>query len=304
MSNLADKGKEKVLLFFMEDDSVRRALFSINALKVREILQIPEITAYPGAPSYIKGIISHRGALVPAINLGEFINLENVVEPKLLVVVEYGPQLFGFLVRDVFRVLDIDKQLFEQAKEKNHAIIEGISQYILNVLQVEEIQQLIQVLDLEKIILSLKGSDESELNSVQEIKNSHKVLIVDDSAMSRASIRRVLEKTHLEFIEAEDGDRALDMLTKLATDCKNLGKSITEEIGLVLVDAEMPHMDGYELAKRIKNDVLLKDLPVVMHTALNNPIHFAKVKEAGIDHCLLKFDSMQLAEVIRAFIKY
>lgn len=303
MSTSMEKGKEKVLLFFMEDDSKKRALFSINALKVREILQIPEITAYPGTPSYIRGIISHRGALVPAINLGEFINLENVVEPKLLVVVEYGPQLFGFLVKDVFRVLDIDKQLFEHAKEKNHAIINGISQYILNVLQVDEIGQLIQVLDLEKIILSLKGSSDDDLNQVHEINTKKKVLIVDDSTMSRASIRKVLDKAHLTFIEAEDGAQGLSLLLKMAEDAKLQNKTITDELGLVLVDAEMPHKDGYELAKDIKTHHLLKDLPVVMHTALNNPIHFSKVKEAGIDHCLLKFDSGQLAHVIETFIR-
>ena len=304
MSQSIDKGKEKVLLFYLENDSTQRALFSINALKVREIVSIPEITGFPGSPSYIKGLISHRGDLVPAVSLGEFIHLNNVDQPHLLIVVEYGNQLIGFLVKDVFRVLDIDKTQFEQAKDKNAHILNNLSTYVCNVLQIAEFPQLIQVLDLEKIILSLNCLDQdSSLSSISALDTHKKVVVIDDSVMSRSMIKKVLEKSNLHYYEAEDGMQGSHLLQKIKQEAHSTQQKPEDIIGLILIDAEMPHKDGYTLAKEIKADSELQSIPLVMHTALNNATHFNKVKDSGIDHCLLKFDISQLAGVITSFIR-
>ena len=80
------------------------------------------------------------------------------------------------------------------------------------------------------------------------------VLIVDDSAAIRKILTRVLRQTDLPFgeiHEAGDGTEAVDILK-------------SRNFGLVLSDINMPNMDGLEMLGKIKSDMALKDVPVIM----------------------------------------
>ena len=63
---------------------------------------------------------------------------------------------------------------------------------------------------------------------------------------------------------------AWQRLSGLAAHAQQKGQSLREEINLILVDAEMPEMDGYVLTKQIKSDKRFKDIPVVMHSSLSS----------------------------------
>jgi two-component system chemotaxis response regulator CheY len=81
-----------------------------------------------------------------------------------------------------------------------------------------------------------------------------RVLIVDDSTVMRAFIRRIMLLSGMEtseFLEAGNGDEALDVLRR-------------EWVDVVLTDINMPGMDGEQLLRRLEADDLLKSVPVVV----------------------------------------
>lgn len=82
-----------------------------------------------------------------------------------------------------------------------------------------------------------------------------KVLSVDDSGVMRRIVGRTVEVLGYGFLEASNGLEALDVLEKHH-----------EEIALIVLDVNMPEMDGFELLKRIKANQAFSPIPVMMLT--------------------------------------
>ena len=81
-----------------------------------------------------------------------------------------------------------------------------------------------------------------------------KVLIVDDNRASRDLIRAILKSVRCDIIEASHGRQALDLLRQ-------------ERPDLILLDIDMPGLDGLAVVKTIRQDAAFADLPVVAVTA-------------------------------------
>ena len=82
-----------------------------------------------------------------------------------------------------------------------------------------------------------------------------KILVVDDEPMNVALLEAVLVSRGYEVIPAANGMEALDLIHK-------------DNFDLVLLDIMMPEMDGFEVCRRIKEDERLRDIPIIMLTAL------------------------------------
>jgi DNA-binding response OmpR family regulator len=87
----------------------------------------------------------------------------------------------------------------------------------------------------------------------------------------RILVKRMLErKTKWEFFEAEDGKQALEVVTNMRPD-------------VIVLDAMMPNMDGFEFLKRLRNDLATATIPVIMLTALKEAANEVKGLELGAD---------------------
>jgi two-component system, chemotaxis family, chemotaxis protein CheV len=71
---------------------------------------------------------------------------------------------------------------------------------------------------------------------------------------------------------------------------------------LILVDAEMPEMDGYVLTRNIKADIRFEGIPVVMHSSLSSEANRAMGKRVGVDAYVAKFDADNLADTLRPLL--
>ncbi|MFC4729605.1 response regulator [Coralloluteibacterium thermophilus] len=101
------------------------------------------------------------------------------------------------------------------------------------------------------------------------------VMVVDDSITMRKVTGRVLERHNLEVLTAKDGVDAIEKLAERVPD-------------LMLLDIEMPRMDGYELATHMKNDPRLREIPIVMITSRTGDKHRQRAFEIGVDRYLGK----------------
>ncbi len=110
---------------------------------------------------------------------------------------------------------------------------------------------------------------------VEEPRVRPLVMVVDDSITMRKVTGRVLERHEYEVATAKDGVDALEKLHDRVPD-------------LMLLDIEMPRMDGYELATHMKADPRLRDVPIIMITSRTGDKHRQRAFDIGVDRYLGK----------------
>jgi chemosensory pili system protein ChpA (sensor histidine kinase/response regulator) len=115
-------------------------------------------------------------------------------------------------------------------------------------------------------------------------------LVVDDSITMRRVTQRLLERRGVKVLTARDG---LDAITVLQDN----------ELDVILLDIEMPRMDGYQFASHVRNDAKLKDIPIIMITSRSGEKHRAKAIELGVNDYLSKpYQEAQLVASIEALL--
>jgi chemosensory pili system protein ChpA (sensor histidine kinase/response regulator) len=115
------------------------------------------------------------------------------------------------------------------------------------------------------------------------------ILVVDDSITVRRVTQRLLKREGYRVTLASDG---LDALEKLQE----------EKPTVVLSDIEMPRMDGFDLARNIRADAQLRDLPIIMITSRIAGKHREHAKELGVDHYLGKpYSEDELLGLVRSY---
>jgi chemosensory pili system protein ChpA (sensor histidine kinase/response regulator) len=115
------------------------------------------------------------------------------------------------------------------------------------------------------------------------------VLVVDDSITVRRVTQRLLQREGYRVALAADGLQALERLAE-------------EKPTVVLSDIEMPRMDGFDLARNIRADDKLKQLPIIMITSRIAEKHREHAKELGVDHYLGKpYSEEELLSLVRHY---
>jgi chemosensory pili system protein ChpA (sensor histidine kinase/response regulator) len=115
------------------------------------------------------------------------------------------------------------------------------------------------------------------------------VLVVDDSITVRRVTQRLLKREGYRVALAADGLQALESLME-------------EKPAVVLSDIEMPRMDGFDLARNIRGDARLRDLPIIMITSRIAEKHREHAKQLGVDHYLGKpYSEDELLALVRSY---
>jgi chemosensory pili system protein ChpA (sensor histidine kinase/response regulator) len=115
------------------------------------------------------------------------------------------------------------------------------------------------------------------------------VLVVDDSITVRRVTQRLLKREGFRVALAADGLQALERLQE-------------EKPMLVLSDIEMPRMDGFDLARNIRADAKLRDLPIIMITSRIAEKHREHARALGVDHYLGKpYSEDELVGLVRQY---
>jgi two-component system chemotaxis response regulator CheY len=104
-----------------------------------------------------------------------------------------------------------------------------------------------------------------------------KVLSVDDSGVMRRIIGRTVDVLGYGFLEAANGLEALDVIAKNV-----------EDIALIILDVNMPEMDGFELLRRVKADPKYKHIPVMMLTTESERSRIIEAIQAGAVNYICK----------------
>ena len=129
-----------------------------------------------------------------------------------------------------------------------------------------------------------------EAEEVVEEAATPKVMVVDDSITIRKVTSRMLERNNFQVMTAKDGVDAVSTLQDEIPD-------------LMLLDIEMPRMDGYELATYIRNDSRLREIPIIMITSRTGEKHRQRAMDIGVNQYLGKpYQESELLDEINSLL--
>jgi len=295
-TKLAGSNKMELLLFTMGSNEI----FGINVFKVREVSPTPPITMTPNMPYGVEGVISLRGSIIPVISLIKFIKGERASTElgATMIVTEFSRHTQGFLVDEVDRIIRVD---WDRVKPPEN-MLAGQEGLITAITELDD-GRLVSILDVERVLAEVLGEKPMPTLPKVDARQNITIFFADDSAVARKEIVMVLDKLGIKYIQANDGLEAWTKLQGIATRATSEGTAVRSQVQLILVDAEMPEMDGYVLTRNIKSDNRLSGIPVVMHSSLSSEANRTMGQRVGVDAYVAKFDPSVLADTLLALLK-
>jgi chemosensory pili system protein ChpA (sensor histidine kinase/response regulator) len=150
--------------------------------------------------------------------------------------------------------------------------------------------RIVLILDMGSLVRSEWRARPTETVVLDQRDRRTFALVVDDSITVRRVTQRLLERNGMRVLTAKDGVDAVSLLQENLPD-------------IILLDIEMPRMDGYEVAAHVRNDPRLKHIPIVMITSRVSEKHRARAIELGVDDYLGKpYQESQLLDAIEPLV--
>ncbi|CAB9493012.1 MULTISPECIES: chemotaxis protein CheV [Alteromonas] len=293
-TQLVGQNRLELLLFRLNG----RQRFGINVFKVREVLQCPPLTAMPKLNPLVRGVAHIRGQTISVIDLSMATRGRKIedLSNAFIVIAEYNRSVQGFLVGAVERIINTNWDAIMPPPQGT-----GRASYLTAVTEVEN--ELIEILDVEKILneispLNAEVSADVAEGLTTEGQENKIIFIADDSAVARNQVKKALTSLGLEIELAKNGLEALNRLKQIAEEYGD----VTNRVGVLVSDIEMPEMDGYTLTAEIKNTPELQKLHVVLHTSLSGVFNQAMVQKVGADDFIAKFHPDELATAVQKWL--
>lgn len=293
-TQLVGQNRLELLLFRLNG----KQRFGINVFKVREVLQCPPLTQIPRLNALVRGVAQVRGQTISIIDLSMATGGRKIENLKdgFIIIAEYNRSVQGFLVGSVERIINTNWDAIMPPPKGT-----GKESYLTAVTEIEG--ELIEILDVEKIlneISPLNTAVSKDLAETLDVSYSAGkiIFIADDSSVARNQVKKALTALGLEIEVAKNGLEALKRLKQIAAETGD----ITDRVGVLVSDIEMPEMDGYTLTAEIRNDPQLARLYVVLHTSLSGVFNQAMVKKVGADDFIAKFHPDELASAVQKWL--
>jgi len=242
---------------------------------------------------YDREVLAVQGKQVPLVRLRDVLGLESEADPALeqvhVILVEVWGQQFGLVC--------------ERLLGKQEVVIKSLGDLLEDVpcaagatLLGERCALILNVPELVQRAIRAGGTarrppaegSEPPAPAREDAPEGLHVLLVEDSDLVRESLRRLLLGAGYRVTEARDGAEALAL-------CK------TQTFDLISTDVMMPHVDGYELTRRLRADPRFHDTPIVMVTSRGEKIDRVRGFDAGVDEYITKPHDRQ--ELLRAIAR-
>ena len=298
-----DKNQEILLesgtneLMIMEF-SIDRHSYGINVAKVLEIMQYQEVTPIPHANPNIEGIFKPRDHIIKVVNLPSYLN-HGKSEPNnkdIMIITNFNNTNTAFHVHNVEMIHRIS---WTDMEKPDDAIYNDPNNITIGIARLGE--KLITILDFEKITSDIGSGASYNASSLTPATSTINlpIFIVEDSPFLMAILEECLHTAgYTNLTKFADGKSCLDALMEI----KEKGAPLENHIHLVITDIEMPKMDGHALTKTIKEDPVLKKIPVVIFSSLINEATLHKGYSVGADAQVTKPEINTLVDVLAKYM--
>ncbi|MCM1330858.1 MAG: chemotaxis protein [Ruminococcus sp.] len=275
--------------------------YGINISKVVEIMINQDVTPVPNAPDAVEGVCIPRDKLISVIDLHKVLGASHTQTGKeIFIICEFNRINVAFHVTSVKGIQRISWSDISDPPAVSSGDSSGAAGLSTGVVKVDG--KIIIILDFEKIVsmlnreagLDVTGLD--KLNHPTEDIGNKRLVVADDSKFLNKMITDALSNIGFHnIVSFSNGQDAWNYVSSY----KHLGDDITSHVACVISDIEMPQMDGHRLTKLIKDDPVLKKIPVLLFSSLINEQMIAKGKSVGADG---QFSKPQIKELISYLI--
>ncbi|WP_071061609.1 chemotaxis protein [Andreesenia angusta] len=290
-------GEMEILEFTVKDSH-----YAINVIKVKEILEVESFSKVPKSDPAVLGMALIRGEVIPLIDMS--VVLEDEFKDRSqkfkILLCEFNHLKVGFVVD---QVLGIHRIGWDAIKKPTYVNDVNSSLVIGNITFNERI---LMLLDFEKIVTDISPSTGINAERIGQIapkdRSKVKLVLSDDSTLIRQLLRDVL--TEAGFVNMrffDDGKQALDHLSNLAS---QKGESFMDDVDILITDIEMPQMDGHTLTRKVKEDPILRKLPVIIFSSLITDDLKHKGDSVQADAQMSKPEVGKLVELIDGFVRH
>ena len=267
-------------------------IYAIPLANVNETVRVPVDNIYTIEG---KNVLRLRDEVLSLVRLSDLFGVKQVLESgdqTYVVVISVAETKLGIIVDNLIGQEEI--------------VIKSLGSYLANIDgiaggtirgdgRVTLIVDVGVIMDMAKEVkVDIKSSMSAE--ATQKAKESpadYKVLVVDDSKMDRTIISKALAPTGITLIEATNGLEALNII-----------KSGEHAFDAVLIDIEMPKMDGYTLAGEIRKYSKYRNLPLIAVTSRTSKSDRLRGVEVGMTEYITKpYSAEYLENVVRKNIK-
>lgn len=291
--------------FYIDEADGYRGFYGINVSKVVEISRSQPITAMPQMPhpSVLGAFPFRDGRIVPLIDISKFLNKGGVVsEDPRIIITEFNKTHTAFLVSGVTRIHRIS---WKQVEAPTPLLLEISGGSITAVVRLEG--RVVFVLDAEAIVAAMNPTlsvkmDENRMEALPDRK--YHILHADDSVSIRRLVADLLKKEgRFDVTQANDGEEAWNLLLRYKQQAEDNNIPISNLVQGIITDIEMPNLDGLTLCRYIKEDHLLKDIPVAMFSSLISTSLAHKCKSVGADAQFAKPDLQGISDKMYELIQ-
>lgn len=269
--------------------------YGINVAKIREIVPYQALTPIPNGHPNLEGAFSTRGETISIIDLSKCLNMPRVSEDTskdMFLLTNFNAISTGFHVHGV---MGIHRVNWGQIIKPDNMISNSSNSIITGIVNIDD--KLVLLLDFERIVSEIapeSGICLSDLDSLGERRqNNAPILFAEDSKLLSMLIYDGLTKAgYVNVIPTNNGLELWQLLQKY----KEEG-DVLQKVRCVITDIEMPQMDGHRLLKMIKEDPVLREIPVIIFSSLINEDMRRKGEALGADAQLSK---NEMGEFIQA----
>lgn len=261
--------------------SVNRALMVAVAghnfaVPLQHIYQVKRFSRQEVAISDNHLLLNHGAEKIEAINLGYYLQLDN---RRHSLSTDSQEGVLAILCHREERLAAV---IIEEIVEQREIVVKNLGSHLTHVPGISGVTltgsgDMIPIINLRELFSLDKGAAvaTTEVPAPAASTAPLKVLIVDDSISVRHSVTRLVEGQGWKQQQAVDGVEALAKLEQFLPD-------------VIILDIEMPRMNGYELKSTLNNNELYRDIPVIMLTSRASEKHQQKARELGIRHYMTK----------------
>jgi len=243
-----------------------------------------------------RSVMRLRDEVLSLVHIGDIFEVERILdasEHAYVVVLGLGTSKLGLIVDTLVGQEEIViKSLGEYLKG-----IEGIAgATIRGDGGVTLICDVVALMDMAKGVKStiMDNDDDGQSTNEKTKASDYTVMIVDDSKTDRMIMRKALEPIGVTLVEASDGQEALNIL-----------KSGDHNFDAMLIDIEMPRMDGYSLASEIKKYNRYKNLPLIAVTSRTGKSDRMRGVESGMVEYITKpYSADYLSSVVQRNVNF
>lgn len=287
--------------------------FGLNVQKLIEIIPYDKRrkTSIPQSSPSVMGVFEVRGNSIPLIDLGAHLNKNRGPEAaedtrKIVLVCKFNKQTNAFLVDGVNQIhrcswTDVTPMAFylDQYQPRFTGSVNIDKREILLV----DLEHVVSEVNPESGISNKWSEDLPTEIAARENQNlcreAVNLMLAEDSSIIRLSIKKVLSKAGYKKTHVfPDGQDCYEAIKELLKDCNDSEVELLKHLDLLITDIEMPKMDGLTLCRKIREELGLKKLKIVLFSSLITDQMAQKCDSVGANGYMSKPEIHELIDLV------